>query len=127
MGKRTEWGYCSKAGRGASLNQDHRASHPRRWNWSGVLTEDAAVTGRQSGPAASLEREQVLRLRQQDPVPNGTGCAMPWCVGDTQGVCAVRPQRGEMAKRGGAGPLRAACLVRRAPASCQAVRQPGEA
>lgn len=115
--KRTEWGYRSKTGRGASLNQDHHASHPRRWNWSGVLTEDAAVTRKQSSRAASLEREQVSKSRRR---------ATPWCVGDTQGVCAVRPQRGEMAKRGGAGPLRAACLVRRAPASCQAVRQPGE-
>lgn len=46
--------------------------------------------------------------------------ATPWCVWDTQGVCAVHPQRGERTKRDGAGSLRAACLVRRAPASCQA-------
>lgn len=63
MRKRTEWGSRSKTGRGASLNQDHHASHPRRWNWSGVLTEDAAVTRKQSGQAASLEREPVSRSR----------------------------------------------------------------
>lgn len=48
MGKRTEWGYHSKTGRGTCLNQDHRASHPRRWNWNGVLTEDVAVTRKQA-------------------------------------------------------------------------------
>ena len=47
-------------------------------------------------------------------------CAPPWCVGDAQGVCAVPPQWGEMTKQGGAGPLRAACLVCWIPANCQA-------
>ena len=47
-------------------------------------------------------------------------CATSWCVEDTQRVCAVHPQWGEMTKRGGAGPLRAAFLVCWIPASCQA-------